>query len=113
MNWLCPQCRKPLARVSPDSGMLNREQFDAIKAGDWYCNTCPANGRGKLPHCYWWDREVLCQFDQDERPDLAEFYKRVVRLRVLLETMQQEYPYTQNVAERVVRWAEDGFEGEP
>jgi hypothetical protein len=55
----CPQCGASLNRVKQDTAMLNEEQFDAIKAGDWYCDTCPGNGRGKSSLCYWWDREVV------------------------------------------------------
>lgn len=56
---LCPQCGKRLERVRmSDNCMLNQYQFDAVKAGDWYCKACPGNDRGTKPLCYWWDREV-------------------------------------------------------
>lgn len=33
--------------------MLNDEQFDAIRAGDWFCN-CRADGNGSPGYCYFW-----------------------------------------------------------
>lgn len=36
---------------------MNSHQFDACKAGDYYCEFCPSNGRGKTL-CYWWDKEL-------------------------------------------------------
>lgn len=61
----CPQCGGPVKRVeqSPRSP-LNRGQFDAVKAGDYYCEFCPSNGRGKLPLAYWWESEL---------PDVRDF----------------------------------------
>jgi len=55
----CPLCKKPLepVRQSPYSP-LNRDQFDASKAGDWFCQ-CSDNGRGNAPYAYFWDREVI------------------------------------------------------
>lgn len=43
----CPTCSGVAERVTvdPDSG-LTREQFEAVKAGDWYCDTC---------RLYWWE----------------------------------------------------------
>jgi hypothetical protein len=57
---LCPQCAKQVDRVVqvPDSWM-NADQFDFLKAGDYYCEMCPSNNRGYGPLCYWWDREVV------------------------------------------------------
>lgn len=36
----CPQCGAPLVRV-PNSTWMSGDQWDAVKAGDWYCGTCP------------------------------------------------------------------------
>lgn len=56
----CPGCRNPLNRVYRSrSSMLNDDQFDAIRAGDWYCTTCPTNGRGNTPYRYFWDHELV------------------------------------------------------
>lgn len=39
----CP-CGEPLCKVTQGAdSMLNAEQFDAIKLGDWFCKTCPAD----------------------------------------------------------------------
>lgn len=55
----CPCCKQPLQKVKQSSNsMLNAEQFDSIKAGDWYCTTCPSNGRGNSSFCYYWQHEV-------------------------------------------------------
>lgn len=53
----CPQCGKPLNRV-PGSSWMNDDQYEAVKAGDWFCETCPDNGRGNSGLCYWWHQEV-------------------------------------------------------
>ncbi len=55
----CPTCKTPLKRVVQESrGMLNSEQFDAIKAGDYYCEACPGNDRGKSGLRYFWNSEL-------------------------------------------------------
>jgi hypothetical protein len=53
----CPQCRNKLERV-PDSKWMNSDQWEASKAGDWFCKTCPDNGRSSSGLCYWWNREI-------------------------------------------------------
>jgi hypothetical protein len=60
VNPVCPKCGRELERVrqSPTSP-LNAEQFDAVKAGDWYCSVCPGNGRGHASFCYFWDSEIV------------------------------------------------------
>lgn len=66
----CPSCGKPLQKVerSPSSP-LNQEQFDAAKAGDFFCDTCPSNERGNARFRYYWKRELPC--------DHPEFYANV------------------------------------
>lgn len=56
----CPQCGGELQRVRQESPrMLNDYQFDAVKAGDWYCESCPPNGRSALnKYAYFWQHEV-------------------------------------------------------
>lgn len=56
---ICPQCSHPLIEVrqSPHSA-LNQYQFDAAKAGDFYCPSCPLNNRGHSALCYWWEHEL-------------------------------------------------------
>lgn len=52
----CPTCGETLIAVRY-SGYLNEDQWDAIKGGDWYCNTCtdPSIVNGKK---HWHDREL-------------------------------------------------------
>lgn len=60
----CPQCSRPLERVYQDSNsMLNSYQFDAVRAGDWYCASCPSNGRARTSYRYFWNHE-LQMFEQ-------------------------------------------------
>lgn len=70
----CPQCDGPLVRVVQGSGYLNRDQFDAVKAGDWYCTRCPDNGRGQSGLCYWSDNEVV-KPDEPKSVDVDEAMK--------------------------------------
>ncbi len=53
----CPTCGGKLNYV-PKSGNMNSDQWDAVKAGDWFCKACPDNGRGKTGYCYWFDSEI-------------------------------------------------------
>lgn len=37
----CPRCNKEMEKVlQPFTSLLNAEQFDAIKCGDYYCDDC-------------------------------------------------------------------------
>lgn len=44
--------------VQSANSMLNRWQWAASIAGEWYCETCPSNARGKTWCCYWWTHEL-------------------------------------------------------
>jgi hypothetical protein len=58
----CPTCGGELERVRiPEGCMFNRDQWESMRAGDWYCETCPDNGRAKSGVCHWWDHEVKCE----------------------------------------------------
>ncbi|HSZ58578.1 MAG TPA: hypothetical protein VK797_23120 [Tepidisphaeraceae bacterium] len=48
-----------------ESSPLNREQFDASKAGDFYCETCPGN-RGRTHYRYFWKKELLNQCTHED-----------------------------------------------
>jgi hypothetical protein len=39
-NPKCPRCNRELERVKQTSGMLNDDQFDAVKAGDYFTPDC-------------------------------------------------------------------------
>jgi len=59
MNFNCPDCGKPLEPVRQSPGSpLNVDQFDAVKAGDFFCSTCPGNGRGNSNFRYFWKSEL-------------------------------------------------------
>lgn len=54
----CPNCDRKLIEVPRHSRTLNDDQYNSIKAGDWWCETCPDNNRGTAGFCYWWDHEI-------------------------------------------------------
>lgn len=59
MRPLCPLCKRELFPVLQEShSVLNSDQFDALKAGDYYCTSCPTNGRGNTGYRYFWKREL-------------------------------------------------------
>lgn len=55
----CPTCQAQLSPVRYPSGRtpLSRDQWEGSRAGDWWCMSCPDNGRGKNG-AYYWDKEV-------------------------------------------------------
>lgn len=57
----CPQCSRPLYRVTrdPDSP-LNEDQFDSVRAGDWYCTSCRGT-EARTGYKYFWVRELKQQ----------------------------------------------------
>lgn len=55
----CPGCKNPLKVVRQDGErMFNDDQFDAIKAGDFYCDKCPTNERCHSGFRYFWKRDL-------------------------------------------------------
>jgi hypothetical protein len=58
-------------------------------------------------------REGSIETDQQRMARVRQFYARAAKLVPLLSRFQRENPYISNVAQRIVRWAEDGFEGDP
>lgn len=55
----CPKCGQALKKVLyPNGSMLNEYQWESIRAGDYYCESCPDNGRGNDKLCYWWKSEL-------------------------------------------------------
>ena len=65
----CPQCRGTVMLVTQgEYAWMNRDQFDAVKAGDYYCESCPPNDRAENgKHCYWWERELVAAEREAER----------------------------------------------
>ena len=56
---VCPGCGGALQVVRQSAtSPLNREQFDAAKAGDYFCDKCPSNDRGNRPFRYFWKSEL-------------------------------------------------------
>lgn len=49
----CPQCGGHLEEVTNRGGMLNDEQFDSMRAGDYYCSHCVGT-EAKSGYKYWW-----------------------------------------------------------
>ncbi len=78
---VCPQCGCALRAVTRDPGSpLNEEQFDSVRAGDWYCITCKGT-EAATGYKYWWDRDlqnstVKCDYCLREKP-LAEALLKV------------------------------------
>lgn len=54
----CFDCGRDLESTGEGPGWMNSDQWDAIKAGDYFANTCPSathpNG-----NCYFWDTRGL------------------------------------------------------
>ena len=58
MNYNCPQCKNKLEKVTQDNNSpLSSEQFDAAKAGDYFCRTCKSN-EGKSGYKYYWKSQL-------------------------------------------------------
>lgn len=78
---VCPDCSKPLHKVTrPGGSMLNDDQFDAVRAGDWYCDTCPGNERGNTRYRYFWNREMP---SVEPSPPLASEFNAGQRVRFI------------------------------
>jgi hypothetical protein len=57
-NWpKCPKCGNDLTPTKAPAWM-NSDQWDAVKAGDWFCK-CHDNGRARSGVAHFWDREVV------------------------------------------------------
>lgn len=56
INLICPECGEEL-NIVPDSKCLNPEQYDSVKAGDYYCTNCKGD-RGKTGFRYYWKEEL-------------------------------------------------------
>jgi len=54
---VCPQCGTGLRVVRNTSGVLNDEQFDSMRAGDFFCENCKGV-EAKSGYKYWWKRDL-------------------------------------------------------
>ena len=70
----CPLCDKPLDRVYNTGGVLNDEQFDSVRAGDFYCSNC-SGAEAKTGYKYWWS------FELQRRVETCARCKRAAELR--------------------------------
>ena len=53
----CPKCGGTLHRVVYSGGVFNRDQWESMRAGDWYCETCPDRAEG-VRYRYFWNSEI-------------------------------------------------------
>ena len=90
----CPKCNGPLKEVTYQSNsMLNRDQFDAVRAGDFYCTSCKGS-ESSSGYKYFWLRELLQLPAREPEPiteiiDCAE-YKRLKADSAELATLKAE-----------------------
>ncbi len=57
-NYNCPDCNNKLEKViQSENSPLNKEQFDSVRAGDYFCRICPGT-RGKSGFRYYWGYEL-------------------------------------------------------
>lgn len=55
MNKTCATCSKELDWVGSGPEWMNSEQWDAVKAGDYYAKCSEASHPNG--NCYFWDRD--------------------------------------------------------
>ena len=65
INLTCPECGKEL-NIVPSSKCLNPEQYDSVKAGDYFCKNCKGN-RGNTGYRYYWKEEINNSQNSNER----------------------------------------------
>lgn len=49
---MCPLCGEPLRKVRYPGGMLNREQWESLRLGDWFCDSHGEESR------YFFDKDL-------------------------------------------------------
>jgi hypothetical protein len=58
LQCLCPACGTELREVLyPPGSLLNRDQWNTVKAGDYYCIICTSD-RCATGYRYYWKREL-------------------------------------------------------
>ncbi len=61
LDEVCPGCGGPLTEVrSPAGSVFNRDQWESMIVGNWYCTACPPHPdrTAHTGYRYWWDSEV-------------------------------------------------------
>ena len=58
----CPNCNRPVHPVTQGNSYLNSDQFDATRAGDYYCKYCPEDAgtakKSRSGYAYFWERDI-------------------------------------------------------
>jgi hypothetical protein len=91
----CPACTARLCIVKQDeNSMLNAEQFDSLKAGDYYCPNCPPTKEGlKYRYFNTTDAAFITASTFTDKVNLAEFSEEFVaacrEMKLPLETLTQ------------------------
>lgn len=85
---LCPRCNKLLQKVRQESeSMLNHDQWDSVKAGDWFCE-CHNNGRGHAPYAYFWNSELAASRSGPDRTPAVQH--SIDKYRPALEALARD-----------------------
>ncbi len=56
---LCPSCKTPLHRVTYPGGCLNPDQWDSVRAGDWYCDQPKCAAASDAMYRYFWNADLI------------------------------------------------------
>lgn len=113
-NPKCPECGAPLERVRYGGGYLNEDQFNSIRAGDWFCGNVeithsPQRLRGRDQHlAYWWNRELTPMATPQEPPaadDVGALVKRMRKRLPMLPRYSRDAELLAEAAGELVRLA--------
>jgi hypothetical protein len=92
----CPDCKRPLQKVRYPGGYLNEDQWDSMRAGDWFCEECPSLPVTKK-YRYFWNRDL--------RPTLLDQIVWAARDAVGEWTLSHEDAV--NVAQKALAYANE------
>jgi len=72
----CPSCKGSLKVVRQNKFHLNSDQFDAIRAGDYYCKVCPEEvgtaKKANTGYAYFWASQVKEKAQSSKCGDINE-----------------------------------------
>lgn len=81
----CPECKNELFPVLQDrSSPLNYEQFESVRAGDYYCENCTGS-RGNSGYRYFWKKELIKQNPSRRWRRIIPFTVRCAVLSIFVE----------------------------